>query len=96
MALQRLPEQIAGAPMRTVRPLMLRGLYANPEKELVRLNRAGVVTRIAPGTYPAKPDSIPASVPPQPPAGNIPHGRRCRVGVSRGPRDSALAAPNQR
>lgn len=57
--MQRLPEQITGAPLRTVRPLMLRGLYANPEKELVRLDRAGLVTRIAPGTYTAKPDSIP-------------------------------------
>lgn len=63
MVLQRLPEGITGAPLRTVRPRMLRGLYANPEKELVRLHRAGLVTRIAPGTYTAKPDSIPGPVP---------------------------------
>jgi hypothetical protein len=63
MVRQRLPEQITAAPLRTVRPMMLRGLYANPEKELVRLNRAGLVTRIAPGTYTAKPDTIPATAP---------------------------------
>lgn len=52
------PVEIAAAPLRTVRPLMLRGVYANPEKELVRLMRAGLVTRIAPGTYTAKPDTV--------------------------------------
>ena len=60
MALQRVPVQITAAPMRTVRPLMLRELYANPEKELVRLMRAGLVVRIAPGTYTAKPDTLDA------------------------------------
>lgn len=63
MARQRLPHQITAAPLRTVRPLMLRSLYANPEKELVRLNKAGLVTKIAPGAYTAKADNIPADVP---------------------------------
>lgn len=63
MVRQRLPEQITAAPLRTVRPMMLRRLYANPEKELVRLNQAGLVTKIAPGAYTAKPDTIPAPVP---------------------------------
>jgi len=54
------PTEIAGAPMRTVRPIMLRGLYANPEKELIRMRDRGHVIRIAPGTYTAKPDTIPA------------------------------------
>ncbi|MEZ5084898.1 MAG: type IV toxin-antitoxin system AbiEi family antitoxin [Tessaracoccus sp.] len=53
------PEQIAGAPLRTVRPLMLREIYANPEKEVVRMRRSGRLVRIAPGTYTAKPDTIP-------------------------------------
>ena len=44
--------------MRTVRPVMLRGLYANPEKELVRLRANGLVVKIAPGTYVAKPDTV--------------------------------------
>ena len=56
----RVPEQIAGAPMRTVRPLMLREVYANPEKEVVRMRRGGRLVKIAPGTYTAKPDSVPA------------------------------------
>lgn len=54
------PTEITGAPLRTVRPLMLRGVYADPEKELVRLRRAGRVVRIAPGTYVARPDDVPA------------------------------------
>lgn len=54
------PAEIAAAPMRTVRPIMLRGLYANPEKELIRMRDRGHVIRIAPGTYTAKPDTIPA------------------------------------
>lgn len=54
------PAEIAAAPMRTVRPIMLRGLYANPEKELIRMRDRGHVVRIAPGTYTAKPDTIPA------------------------------------
>ena len=44
--------------MRTVRPVMLRNLYANPEKELVRLRTNGLVVKIAPGTYVAKPDTV--------------------------------------
>lgn len=55
--MQRLSTDITQAPMRTVRPVMLRSIYANPEKELVRLRRQGLVTRIAPGTYVAKPDT---------------------------------------
>jgi len=54
------PAEIAAAPMRTVRPIMLRGLYANPEKELIRMRDRGHVVRIAPGTYTAKPDTIAA------------------------------------
>jgi predicted transcriptional regulator of viral defense system len=50
--------EIARAPMRTVRPVMLRSLYANPEKELVRLRTNGLVVKIAPGTYVAKPDTV--------------------------------------
>ena len=49
--------------MRTVRPLMLRTLYANPEKELVRMRENGALIRIAHGTYIAKPDTIPADQP---------------------------------
>lgn len=56
--LGRLPTEITGAPMRTVRPVMLRGLYANPEKELVRLRANGLVVKVAPGTYIAKPDTV--------------------------------------
>ncbi|MCL2653509.1 MAG: hypothetical protein FWD63_06955 [Propionibacteriaceae bacterium] len=63
----RLPTEIAGAPMRTVRPVMLRGLYANPEKELVRMRDRGTLTKIAHGTYIAKPDSIAAGRPWSPP-----------------------------
>lgn len=44
--------------MRTVRPVMLRDVYANPEKELVRLRANGLVVRIAHGTYVAKPDTV--------------------------------------
>lgn len=58
-----LPVEVTAAPLRTVRPLMLRGVYANPEKELVRFMRAGLVTRIAPGTYTAKPDTVPPDRP---------------------------------
>lgn len=50
---------IAGAPLRTVRPVMLRGVYANPEKELVRMREAGTLTQVAHGTYVAKPDRVP-------------------------------------
>lgn len=45
--------------MRTVRPVMLRGVYANPEKELVRMRDAGTLTQIAHGTYIVKPDRVP-------------------------------------
>lgn len=61
MAVRGVPEQIAAAPMRTVRPLMLRNLYANPEKEVVRMRNGGRLVRIAPGTYTAKPDRISAA-----------------------------------
>jgi predicted transcriptional regulator of viral defense system len=63
MARNGLPMAITGAPLRTVRPLMLRTVYANPEKELIRLMKAGLITRIAPGTYTAKPDIIPPEQP---------------------------------
>jgi len=53
------PVAIAGAPLRTVRPKMLRGIYSNPEKELVRLRDTGRVVQIARGTYIAKPDDVP-------------------------------------
>lgn len=52
------PDRLPAAPLRTVRPVMLRDVYANPEKELVRLRRQGLVTRIAPGTYTVKPDTV--------------------------------------
>ncbi|MCL2666771.1 MAG: type IV toxin-antitoxin system AbiEi family antitoxin [Micrococcales bacterium] len=42
---------------------MLRGLYANPEKELVRLRANGLVVRIAYGTYVAKPDTVAPETP---------------------------------
>ncbi len=50
--------QITGAPLRTVRPRLLRDVYANPEKELVRLRDAGRLVQIARGTYMAKPDDV--------------------------------------
>lgn len=56
--MQRLPTAITSAPMRTVRPVMLRGVYANPEKEVVRIQRQGLLKRIAPGTYTAVPDTV--------------------------------------
>lgn len=49
---------IASAPLRTVRPVMLEGVYANPRKELVRMRDAGRLVQIAPGTYTAKPDDV--------------------------------------
>ncbi|GAA2183118.1 hypothetical protein GCM10009785_25290 [Brooklawnia cerclae] len=58
MAVKGVPTQIAAAPLRTVRPLMLRAVYADPEKELVRMRRDGRLVRIAPGTYTARPDDI--------------------------------------
>ena len=54
---------ITSAPMRTVRPVMLEGVYANPRKELVRMRDAGRLVQIAPGTYTAKPDDIAAERP---------------------------------
>jgi len=53
-----LPVQITGAPLRTVRPKVLRGVYANPEKELVRLRDSRRLLQIARGTYIARPDDI--------------------------------------
>jgi len=53
-----LPVQITGAPLRTVRPKTLRGVYANPEKELVRWRDTGRLVQIARGTYIAKPDHV--------------------------------------
>ena len=55
---RRLPIEITRAPLRTVRPVMLRDLYANPEKELVRLRANGLVVKVAHGTYIAKPDTV--------------------------------------
>ena len=55
---RRLPVEITRAPLRTVRPVMLRDLYANPEKELVRLRTNGLVVKAAHGTYIAKPDTV--------------------------------------
>jgi len=37
---------------------MLRDVYANPEKELVRLRRNGLLVQIGHGTYVAKPDTV--------------------------------------
>ena len=56
--LGRLPREITGAPLRTVRPMMLRGFYANPEKELARMARNCVMVRLGHGTYMAKPDNV--------------------------------------
>lgn len=50
---------IAGAPLRTVRPVMLREVYANPEKELVRMRDAGTLVQVGHGTYIAKPERVP-------------------------------------
>lgn len=63
MARSSIPIEITAAPLRTVRPLMLRSLYASPEKELLRLMKAGLVTRVATGTYTAKPDTVPPDQP---------------------------------
>jgi len=54
----RVRSEITAAPMRAVRPVMLRELYANPEKELVRMRDRGTLVKIAHGTYAAKPDRI--------------------------------------
>lgn len=56
--MQQTTTAMTTAPMRTVRPLMLRDVYADPEKELVRLRRTGRARRIAPGTYVATPDTV--------------------------------------
>ena len=58
---------IAGAPLRTVRPVMLREVYANPEKELVRMRQAGTLVQVGHGTYVAKPDRVPPRQPWKPP-----------------------------
>lgn len=52
------PAEIAAAPLRTVRPVMLEHRYANPRKELRRMREAGLLVQIANGTYTAKPDNI--------------------------------------
>lgn len=51
--------EIAGAPLRTVRPVMLEDRYANPRKELARMRNDGRLVLIAHGTYTAKPDTVP-------------------------------------
>lgn len=56
------PTAITTAPLRTVRPVMLEQTYANPRKELSRMQDNGVIVKIAPGTYTAKPDTIPAGI----------------------------------
>lgn len=50
---------MAQAPLRTVRPLMLRDIYANPDKELARLRDQGYLVQLARGTYLVKPDTVP-------------------------------------
>ena len=60
------PTDITTAPLRTVRPVMLEHIYANPRKELRRMRDNGTVVQIAPGTYTAKPDTIPAELAWQP------------------------------
>jgi hypothetical protein len=62
-AVGRVPAEITDAPMRTARPVMLRRLYANPEKELVRMRDRGTLVRVAHGTYVAKPDRIAPETP---------------------------------
>lgn len=52
------PTIITRAPLRTVRPVMLRDHSSNPERDLVRLRDAGRLVQIAHGTYTAKPDTI--------------------------------------
>jgi len=52
---------MAQAPLRTVRPLMLRDVYANPDKELARLRDRGYLVQLARGTYLVKPDTVPIS-----------------------------------
>lgn len=53
---------IAAAPLRTERPVLLQDAYANPRKELARMRDQGLLTKIAPGTYTAKPATIPTDV----------------------------------
>ena len=55
-AAYRVPVAITRAPMRTVRPVMLRDVYADPAKELARMERNGALVRIGHGVYVAKPD----------------------------------------
>lgn len=61
------PTVITRAPLRTVRPVMLRDHYANPERDLVRLRDAGRLVQLAHGTYTAKPDTIDPAQPWRPP-----------------------------
>lgn len=61
------PTVITRAPLRTVRPVMLRDHYANPERDLVRLREAGRLVQLAHGTYTAKPDTVDPDQPWQPP-----------------------------
>jgi len=50
---------MAQAPLRTVRPMMLRDVYANPDKELARLRDQGYLIQLARGSYLVKPDTVP-------------------------------------
>lgn len=50
------PGQLATADPRVVRPRDLRGVYANPTKELRDLERQGIVTRLTQGYYALVPE----------------------------------------
>lgn len=50
------PRQLATADPRVVRPRDLRGVYANPTKELRDLERQGIVARLAHGYYALVPE----------------------------------------
>lgn len=52
----RVPVALTRAPMRAVRPIMLRDTYADPSKELSRMERNGILVRIGHGVYVVKPD----------------------------------------
>lgn len=52
----RVPLELTRAPLRTVRPLDLRSVYAEPSPQLARLVERGAVLRIAPGYYTVIPD----------------------------------------
>lgn len=64
---RRLPVALTRAPMRAVRPIMLRDTYAHPEKELLRMERTGSLVRIGHGVYIVKPDQYGANDPWKPP-----------------------------